>query len=209
MLASQNGSPASSDDKSFAVTREKCNIEMAEGKVKGTNFPYDKVRNLPGYPGRDKPGLAAVDVTNELARYLMEYSERKGAPLPYGRRDISHYLWMQASRRMVAWDDILNVVRAARKTDRVKPISHYFGYRYMVEQKGTARDKKLIKFVRYVLQEGECAGCGDEFGFHELTLDRIKPGKAAGKYELPNVQLMCQPCNNRKADSCGDSSLNA
>ena len=112
--------------------------------------------------------------------------------------------WIQASRLMLAWDEILNVVRAAQKKDRDKPIAHYFGYRSVIETKGTARDKRLIKLIRYVEQEGECTGCGTEFRFDDLTLDRILPGKANGVYELPNVQLMCEPCNNRKGDKYGD-----
>ena len=191
------------DERPFAKTLDKCNAEMANGEVKGSNFPYHTVRNLPGYTERDNPGVAAVDVTNELARHLSEYAEQKGCQLPYRLRDISQYLWMQASRRMLAWDEILSVVRAARKKDRDKPISHYFGYRAMIETKGTARDKKLIKLIRYVTQEGECTGCGNEFGFDDLTLDRILPGKANGTYQLPNVQLMCEPCNNRKGASYG------
>ena len=59
-----------------------------------------------------------------------------------------------------------------------------------------------MKLVRYVTQEGECSGCLKEFRFDQLTLDRIMPGKVNGTYELSNVQLMCQPCNNRKGDSC-------
>lgn len=204
----RNVSTTSTEEQPFATTREKCKIEMANGKVKGTNFPYHMVRNLPGYQERDKPGLAAVDVTNELARHLTEYAQQKGCPLPYRRRDISHYLWMQASRRMLDWDEILSVVRAAQRRGRDKPIAHYFGYRVMIEAKGTARDKKLIKLVRYVLQEGECIGCGNEFGFDDLTLDRILPGKANGAYELLNVQLMCEPCNNLKGDCYGDPLLN-
>ena len=202
MARSQYSDPT--NERPFAKTLEKCNTEMANGEVKGSNFPYHMVRNLPGYTERDKPGLAAVDVTNELARHLTEYAEQKGCQLPYRRRNISHYLWVQASRRMLAWAEIRSVVRAAQKKDRDKPIAHYFGYRAVIEMKGTARDKKLIKLIRYVAQEGECTGCRNEFRFDDLTLDRILPGKANGAYELPNVQLMCEPCNNRKGDSYDD-----
>ena len=105
---------------------------------------------------------------------------------------------MQTSRGMLAWDEILRAVRATKKRDRHKPIAHYFGYCPIIGKKGSAKDKRLIKLVRYVTQEGQCAGCRTEFRFDDLTLDRILPGKAKGTYELPNVQLMCQPCNNSK-----------
>ncbi len=205
MARSQYSDPT--DVRPFAKTWERSNAERANGAVKGSNFLYQMVRSLPGYAERDKPGLAAVDVTNELARHLKKYAEQNGCPLPYGQRNISQYLWMQASRLMLAWDEILSVVRAAQKKDRDKPIAHYFGYRTVIETKGTARDKKLIKLIRYVEQEDECTGCGAEFRFDDLTLDRILPGKASGVYELPNVQLMCEPCNNRKGDKYGDQLL--
>ena len=169
----------------------------------GSNFPYYEVHSLPGYINRDKPGLAAVDVTNELARHLVEYAERNGCRLSYQQREISHYLWIQASRDMLPWEDILKIVRATTKRDRHQPIAHYFGYRAIVKKKGTAGYKKLIKLIQYITQEGKCSGCGTEFRFDDLTLDRIKPGKANGRYELPNVQLMCQPCNNGKDASYG------
>ena len=81
-------------------------------------LPYHEVRKLPGYTERETPGLAAGDVTNDLARNLAEYAEQKGCPLPYQQRPISHYLWIQASRRMLAWEEILSAVRAAQKRDR-------------------------------------------------------------------------------------------
>ena len=166
--------------------------------LEGSNFPYHEVRDLPGYAKRDTPALGATGVTSELARYLVEYAKRKGSPLPYQEQDISFYLWRQASRRMLPWEEILRVVRATRKRDRCQPIAHYFGYLQILGKKETTRVKKRIKLVRYIAQEGECAGCGEEFQFSDLTLDRIKPGKLHGEYVLSNVQLMCQRCNNAK-----------
>lgn len=188
-------------ERPFAPTTERYNAEYASGKVTGSNFPHHEVRSLPGYAERNTPGLTGSDVTKELARHLTEYAERHDVPLPCEQRDIAIYLWAQASRNMLAWDEIFNVVRAARKRNGLQPIAHYFGYFKMMEPKGAARYKRLIKLIRYITQEGECAGCGTEFQFDDLTLDRIKPGKENGKYELPNVQLMCQPCNNGKGDS--------
>ena len=188
-------------ERPFETTAEKYNAEYAIGKVTGSNFPYREVHGLTGYTKRNTPGLAAVDVTNELTRHLAEYAERNGCPLPYRQREMSQYLWIQASRGMLKWEEILHVVRGTRKRDPHQPIAHYFGYRAIVETRGSARDKKLIKLIRYITQEGACAGCGTEFRFDDLTLDRIKPGQARGTYELPNVQLMCQPCNGVKGAS--------
>ena len=97
---------------------------------------------------------------------------------------------------MLAWNEVLNVVRSNWKRDHHQQISHYFGYCEVVGPKGVARYKKLFKLIRYITQEGTCAGCQTEFQFSDLTLDRIKPGKLDGAYELSNVQLMCGFCNN-------------
>ena len=99
----------------FATTADRYNDEQASGNVKGSNFPYHEVRSLPGYSERDRPGLTAADVTNELARYLAEYAKQKASLLPYQQRDMSHYLWLQASRRMLAWEEILSVVRVGQE----------------------------------------------------------------------------------------------
>ena len=193
--------PKMNAERPFAPTAEKYNAEYASGKVTGSNFPHHEVCSLPGYAERNTPGLSGSDVTKELARHLTEYADRHGYPLPYEQRDTAIYLWLQAGRGMLAWGEIFNVVRATRKRDGPQPIAHYFGYRSIMRKAGRARDRKLIKLIRYTTQEGECNGCRREFPFNDLTLDRIQPGKANGGYNPSNVQLMRQPCNNRKGDS--------
>ena len=193
--------PKTNAERPFATTAEKYNAEYASGKVTGSNFPFHEVRNLPGYAERTTPSLAGSDVVKELSSHLVEYAERNDCPLPHAQRDVAIYLWTQASRRMLEWQEILHAVRATRKKDRNQRIAHYFGYRAMMRKQGRARERKLIKFIRYITQEGECAGCGEEFPFDNLTLDRIQPGSANGTYNLPNVQLMCWPCNNHKGAS--------
>ena len=202
-MTTGNHLPASTYGLEFSKTAEKYNVEYASGKVNGSNFPHHEVRSLPGYLERNTPGLSGSDVTKELARHLTEYAESHGVPLLIGQRDTAMYLWAQASRDMLAWDEIFNVVRAAKKRDRHPRIAHYFGYGKIIGAKGTARERKLMKMIRYITQEGECAGCRPEFRFDDLTLDRIKPGKENGTYNLRNVQLMCQPCNNHKGDNYG------
>jgi len=192
------------DERSFAATAERYNAEHAKGTVPISNSPNHKVRNLPGYSERNTPGYAAVDATNELARHLVEYAERNGCSLPYGRREMSRYLWWQAYRGMLAWEVILKVVRQTKKRVPYKPpIARYFGYDTIMKPKGSARNRTLIKLIRYITQEGECSSCLTEFQFDDLTLDRIRPGKANGTYNLANVQLMCQPCNVAKGASYG------
>ena len=187
----------------FPITDEKYNTEFASGKVTGSNFPYHEVQRLPGYSERRTPGLAAVDVTNELAIHLAAFAQSEDCPLQYQEHDVSKYLWVQTRRGMLAWHEIFNVVRGAKKRNRRQRIAHYFGYAKVVGPKGVSRYRKRLKLVRYITQEGVCARCKTEFQFSRLTLDRIKPGAECGKYELTNVQLMCEPCNNEKADSYG------
>jgi len=193
-------------ERPFASTVEKYNIEYASGHVTGSNFPHEDVTSLPGYAERRTPSLAPTDVTRELARQLVEYANREGSPLPFTERDVAWYLWMQASRGMLAWNLILKVARATRKNDRRHPISHYFGYRTLMRKKGRAGKETLTELVRYVTGEGVCPWCEKEFPFAELTRDRIKPRVKGGTYALPNVQLMCADCNNnKKKDSYTES----
>ena len=197
--------PSPTGERPFAITAERYNAEHESGKVTGSNFPFNEVRSLPGYAERATPSLTGSDVVKELARHLAEYAKRNGCSLPYEQRDVAIYLWSQASRRMLEWQEILHAVRATRKRDRHPRIAHYFGYRSIMRKQGRAKDRKLIKLIRYITQEGICTGCRKEFTFDDLTLDRIRPGKANGVYNLPNVQLMCRPCNNSKGDSFGFS----
>ena len=185
----------------FATTAEKYNTEYANGKVTGSNFRYHEVQGLSGYSERRTPGLSSSDVTKELAKHLAEYAEREGCPLQFQQPYVARYVWQQASRGMLAWDEVLNIVRANRKRDGHQQIAHHFGYCEVMGLKGSAKGLKIIKLIRYITQEGECAGCQTEFEFSNLTRDRIKPGASGGEYKLPNVQLMCQSCNNEKGDS--------
>ena len=106
---------------------------------------------------------------------------------------------MQAGREKLECATILGVVSANRKRDPGKMSARYFGHREVIEEeKGRAEKRDLIRLIRYVMQEGICSGCRVEFPCVELTLDRTKPGAAGGKYELSNLSLMCQPCNNAK-----------
>ena len=189
-------------ERPFATIVEKYDMEYANGKVNGSNFPYHEVQSLPGYAERRTPSLTASDVTRELARHLAEYADSNDCPIPYQERDVAFYLWMQAGRGMLEWTRILKVVRATRKRDRQQRISHYFGHRAVMETKGRAGYLELIKLVRYIMQEGMCGRRQVEFRYDELTLDRTRPGAAGGRYELSNVTLMCEPCNQAKGDHC-------
>ena len=190
-------------ERPFVATTEKYNMEHASGKVTVSNFPYHKIQSLPGYTERERPGLTASDVTRDAARYLAEYADREDCPLPYEERDVGHYLWWQASRGKLEWDTIITVVSANWKRDPWKMSSRYFGHREVIEKNGRAKKRDLIKLVRYIIQEGICSGCQAEFTYAELTLDRTKPGAKGGKYELTNVTLMCNDCNQAKGPRYG------
>lgn len=46
----------------------------------------------------------------------------------------------------------------------------------------------------------KCVHCGEAKTRRELTLDHIIPWSKGGKAELGNLQLLCEPCNQVKAD---------
>ena len=200
-MISKNYSASPTPDRPFATTANKYNEESKSCKLTSTNFPYNEIQSLPGYKGRLTPGLSRSDVARELSRYLAEYAEKNGGPLRHSQRDITGYLFIQAERGMLKWDRILAVVRAARKQDQEKPIAHHFGYQELVEIRGNARNRTLIKLVQYVNQEGQCSECRKEFPFDEITLDHVIPRSANGALELLNVQLMCQRCNGLKGNT--------
>lgn len=49
---------------------------------------------------------------------------------------------------------------------------------------------KLLEFQKFL-----CAGCGEK---KPLRLDHIRPRELGGESTLPNIQLLCEPCNVRK-----------
>jgi 5-methylcytosine-specific restriction endonuclease McrA len=65
-------------------------------------------------------------------------------------------------------------------------------------KKGIARNRRKL-----VARDGLiCQGCKKEFPNEELTVDHIRPKSKGGHPRgLPNLQLMCEPCNLEKADS--------
>ena len=191
----------SPSDRPFALTEEKFSTGSACGEVKGSNFPYHEVQSLPGYSERNTSGLSASGVTSELARYVDNFAKEQGRQLPATQEHISRYLWMQASRSMLPWEEILRAVRVARRKGLCRPIAHHFGYSQLLEKPGTKKRGELLKWVWYIAQEGVCAICGTEFPYNSLTVDRIIRGREQGIYKWSNVQLLCGPCHNLK-DNC-------
>ena len=58
-------------------------------------------------------------------------------------------------------------------------------------------------------QEGICKGCGEEFGFTSMTVDHIVPRSKGGPDDFDNLQLLCRPCNELKADGTMDDLFTA
>ena len=92
------------------------------------------------------------------------------------------------------------MVRATTKRDPEQRMSHHFGYRKFIGQKGMARKKDLIRLVCYIKQEGICSGCKKVFSYKELTWDHTKPRSMDGPHHLSNARVMCKPCNHAKDD---------
>ena len=70
----------------------------------------------------------------------------------------------------------------------------------------TAIEKvKAERLPIYKKQGGRCAGCCDKFPVRQLTLDHIIPKGKGGKDTFENKQLLCHPCNMRKATNSMDS----
>ena len=187
-------------DEPFAITKARYNAAHAAGKKLVSNFPYHELQSLLGYKERDTPGVSATNVLREIAHHLITYAARKDCPIPHSARDVSHYLYLQASLGSIEWKDILRVVRATTKRDPEQRISHHFGYREFIRQKGRAGKEDLIKLVCYIKQQGICSRCQKEFPYKELTWDHTKPSSRGGSDHLSNATVMCELCNHAKGD---------
>ena len=61
----------------------------------------------------------------------------------------------------------------------------------------------------YVRQDGRCALCGAPVPVEAMTRDHIVPLSRGGGTDWDNIQLTCEPCNARKADSPPNARLEA
>jgi 5-methylcytosine-specific restriction endonuclease McrA len=64
-----------------------------------------------------------------------------------------------------------------------------------------AKDRRARKRRLADQQDHRCAGCRERFDLDDLTFDHIVPVAHGGTNRLSNLQLMCRPCNQDKADS--------
>lgn len=53
----------------------------------------------------------------------------------------------------------------------------------------------------YERQEGVCRFCKERFALSDMDADHIKPWSEGGRTVEDNCQLLCRPCNRRKAAS--------
>ncbi len=63
--------------------------------------------------------------------------------------------------------------------------------------------KKLKAEREYLLelQDGKCGQYGQRLDLRYLHVDHIIPVAHGGSHEMRNLQLLCQPCHNRKSDN--------
>lgn len=69
---------------------------------------------------------------------------------------------------------------------------------------GSSRKIKKFRQLAVELYGLRCASCGrDDLPFEQLTLDHINPVFKGGQTEIGNIQLLCEPCHNRKSNKEG------
>ncbi len=91
---------------------------------------------------------------------------------------------LDLARKVV--DDAFDRSKPAKKR---KAIAHV---------KPAARRKRREKV--YIRDAYTCQGCFEVFPADQLTLDHIKPACLGGSNRMENLQAMCFPCNQAKAD---------
>lgn len=62
-------------------------------------------------------------------------------------------------------------------------------------------DKRKKKRQLFRRQRGRCAICEQPFDVDALTIDHVVPRSKGGSHRMRNLQLLCRPCNEIKADS--------
>jgi len=77
------------------------------------------------------------------------------------------------------------------------PLTDYYGCQKSHGRSPTDWMKSLI-FEEF---GNNCNSCEQLFAVDDLTLDHILPWDLGGKTEFPNLQPLCQACNNKKANS--------
>ncbi len=65
----------------------------------------------------------------------------------------------------------------------------------------------VFRPILFGLQEGRCKGTDLEIYYSQSTVDHIVPRSAGGGDEPDNLQILCGPCNNLKADGPQDDYL--
>lgn len=61
-------------------------------------------------------------------------------------------------------------------------------------RKGATEDEKILKGTKFMQK---CVFCGTE---ENLTIDHIVPISKGGSRRIENLQILCGPCNFKKAD---------
>lgn len=65
VMQDTSSKPNPTEERPFAITAERYSAEHVSGTVLGFNFPFQEVRNLPGYTERTTPSLTGSDVVKE------------------------------------------------------------------------------------------------------------------------------------------------
>lgn len=94
--------------------------------------------------------------------------------------------------------------KAARAAHIVKLAQPTGRRRSPSDKKGRTHNSKRRKRRRRRIFERDgyrCAGCGGVFPAKKLTLDHIVPAAKGGSNRIENLQTMCRPCNQTKADA--------
>ena len=60
---------------------------------------------------------------------------------------------------------------------------------------------KQQKALLYILQDGQCVGCGGRLD--EFEADHVIPWSLGGSTNTENLQLLCKPCHLTKTLSQG------
>ena len=70
----------------------------------------------------------------------------------------------------------------------------------VMEQRLTGEVREPSRRLRYERQDRRCNLCLERMPYEKMTSDHRVPRAKAGSLTLENLELLCDPCNQRKGD---------
>ena len=170
--------------------------------------PYPDISAFAGYRERTVPSYSKTSLTQDFANILMYHAEQQDIALcSYNPHELSRFLFTRADEDYIEWNTLQRDCYHADQSQQYPPSTqaHYLGRKDVLASAEMSeyyhlKHDRLTKHLLYYKQDRQCVGCDIIIPIGQMTIDHIL-AKAKGGPNVPsNLQLMCKPCNEAKAD---------